>query len=93
MSDLELIDAVAQKTGESVREISRRGFFLVPAESTADDPECVFDLIDLPDIGGIDWESLGFNSREPFSIRDLKTRRKSKPVFSTRTMRQLASVS
>jgi hypothetical protein len=93
MSDLELIDAVAQKTGESVREISRRGFFLVPPVPTADDPECVFDLIDLPDIGGIDWEALGFNSREPFSLRDLKTRRKSRPGISTRTMRRLTSVS
>jgi len=28
MSDLELIDAVAKKTGESLREIRRRGFIL-----------------------------------------------------------------
>ncbi len=49
MSDLELIDAVAKKTGESLREIGRRGFILTgPEDAGADlDPECMLDLVDL----------------------------------------------
>ena len=48
MSDLELIDAVAKKTGESLREIGRRGFILTgPEDAGADlDPECMLDLVD-----------------------------------------------
>ena len=48
MSDLELIDAVAKKTGESLREIRRRGFILTgPEDAGSDlDPECMLDLVD-----------------------------------------------
>ncbi|MCX7404960.1 MAG: hypothetical protein NT089_04460 [Planctomycetia bacterium] len=48
MSDLELIDAVAKKTGESLREIGRRGFILTgPEDAGADlDTECMLDLVD-----------------------------------------------
>ena len=48
MSDLELIDAVAKKTGEDSHEIRRRGFILTgPEDAGADlDPECMLDLVD-----------------------------------------------
>ncbi len=48
MSDLELIDAVAKKTGEDSHEIRRRGFILTgPEYAGADlDPECMLDLVD-----------------------------------------------
>ena len=78
MSDLELINAVAQKTGEDSHEIRRRGFMLTgPEESGSDlDPECMLDLIDLPETGAVDWDSLGFGCREPFYTSTLKARRK-----------------
>ena len=80
MSDLELIDAVAKKTGESLREIRRRGFILTgPEESGSDlDPECMFDLIDLPETGTVDWDAIGFGCREPFFTSTLKARKKPK---------------
>jgi hypothetical protein len=80
MSDLELIDAVAQKTGEDAREIRRRGFMLTnPEESGSDiDPECMLDLIDLPESGTGDWDALGFGCREPFFTSTLKARKKPK---------------
>jgi hypothetical protein len=78
MSDIDLIDAVAQKTGEDCREIRRRGFMLTgPEESGSDlDPECMLDLIDLPETGTVDWDALGFRCREPFYTSTLKARRK-----------------
>ena len=78
MSDLELIDAVAQKTGEESHEIGRRGFMLAgPDDSGPDhDPECLFDLVDLPETGTVDWDALGFGCREPFFTSTLKARRK-----------------
>ena len=78
MSDLELIDAVAQKTGEDSHEIRRRGFMLTgPEESGSDlDPECMLDLIDLPEAGTVDWDALGFGCREPFYKSTLKARMK-----------------
>jgi hypothetical protein len=81
MSDIDLIDAVASKTGEDVREIRRRGFMLTnPEASGADlDPECMLDLIDLPETGTVDWDALGFGCREPFYTSTLKARRKAKP--------------
>ena len=87
MSDYELIDAVAKKTGESVREIRRRGFMLTgPEESGADlDPECMLDLVDLPETGTVDWDSLGFRCREPFFTSTLKARQKSRANASTKT--------
>jgi hypothetical protein len=77
MSYLELIDAVAQKTGEDSQEIRRRGFMLAePHESGSDlDPECMLDLIDLPETGTVDWDALGFGCREPFFM---KARKKTK---------------
>ena len=80
MSDIDLIDAVAQKTGEDSHEIRRRGFMLTgPEESGSDlDPECMLDLIDLPETGVVDWDSLGFGCREPFYTSTLKARRKPK---------------
>ena len=68
MSYLELIDAVARKTGEDVQEIARRGFTLTgPEDSGADlEPECMLDLIDLPETGTVDWDALGYGCREPF---------------------------
>jgi hypothetical protein len=78
MSDIELIDAVAHVTGEDAHEIRRRGFMLTgPEESGSDlDPECMLDLIDLPETGTVDWDSLGFGCREPFYTSTLKARRK-----------------
>jgi hypothetical protein len=80
MSDLELIDAVAQKTGEDSHEIRRRGFMLTgPDDAGSDlDPECLLDvmLVDLPETGTVDWDTLGFGCREPFYTSTLKARRK-----------------
>ncbi len=71
MSDLELIDAVAKKTGEDSHEIRRRGFMLTgPEDAGADlDPECMLDLVDLPETGVVDWDALGFGCREPFYLQ------------------------
>jgi hypothetical protein len=81
MSDLELIDAVAHVTGEDSHEIRRRGFMLAgPDDGSPDhDPECLFDLIDLPEAGTVDWDALGFGCREPFYKSTLKARLKKKP--------------
>ena len=86
MSDLELIDAVALKTGEDAREIRRRGFLLTgPEDSGADlDPECMLDLVDLPESGTVDWDALGFGCREPFFTSTLKARKKSRTKTSVR---------
>jgi len=80
MSDLELIDAVAHVTGEDAHEIRRRGFILTgPEDAGADlDPECMLDLVDLPETGTVDWDALGFGCREPFSPSTLKARKKAK---------------
>jgi len=53
MSDLDLFDAVAIKTGEDTSEIRQRGFLLgAPADAGLDhDSDCLFDLIDLPEVG------------------------------------------
>ena len=86
MSDLELIDAVAHVTGEDAREIRRRGFVLTgPADSGADlDPECMLDLVDLPETGTVDWDTLGFGCREPFFTSTLKARKKSRTKASVK---------
>jgi len=80
MSDLELIDAVAKKTGEDAHEIRRRGFVLTGPDDAGPEPECLLDvmLVDLPETGMVDWDSLGFGCREPFFTSTLKARRKSK---------------
>jgi len=86
MSDLELIDAVAKKTGESLREIRRRGFMLTgPEDSGSDlDPECMLDLVDLPETGTVDWDALGFGCREPFFTSTLKAKKKSRAKSSVK---------
>jgi hypothetical protein len=86
MSDLELIDAVAQKTGEDSREIRRRGFVLTGPEDSGSnpEPECLLDvmLVDLPETGTVDWDALGFGCREPFFTSTLKARKKSRSKTS-----------
>jgi hypothetical protein len=76
MSDLELIDAVAQKTGGDSHEIRRRGLRLARPDCTGSDhdPECLFDLVDLPEAGMVDWDALGFGCREPFNKSTLTAR-------------------
>ena len=78
MSDSDLFDAVAYVTGEDSHEIRRRGFMLAgPEDSGPDlDPKCLFDLIDLPEAGTVDWDALGFGCREPFYKSTLKARLK-----------------
>jgi hypothetical protein len=78
MSDLELIDAVAHVTGEDAREIRRRGFVLTGPEDAGPEPECMLDLVDLPETGTVDWDALGFGCREPFFTSTLKARKKAK---------------
>ena len=86
MSDLELIDAVANITGESLREIGRRGFILTgPEDAGADlDPEWMLDLVDLPETGTVDWDALGFRCREPFFTSTLQARKKSRAKASVK---------
>ena len=80
MSDRDLIDAVAKKTGEDSHEIRRRGFMLASPKGPGPDldPECLLDvlLVDLPESGTVDWDALGFGCREPFFTSSLKARRK-----------------
>jgi len=80
MSDHDLIDAVAQKTGEDSHEIRRRGFVLAGPEDSGLKPECLLDvmLVDLPETGMVDWDALGFGCREPFFTSTLKARKKTK---------------
>ncbi len=86
MSDFDLFDAVAQKTGEDSQEIRRRGFMLEDSHDSGagldHDPDCLFDLIDLPETGTVDWDALGFGCREPFYTRTLKARRKKSTASS-----------
>ena len=93
MSDLELIDAVAKKTGEDSHEIRRRGFILTgPEYAGADlDPECMLDLVDLPESGTVDWDSLGFGCREPFFTSTLKARKKSRTKTSVKPSKKQAA--
>ena len=80
MSDRDLFDAVARKTGESHHEIARRGFVLTGPEDSGSnpEPECLLDvmLVDLPETGTVDWDALGFGCREPFFTSELKARRR-----------------
>ena len=80
MSDSDLIDAVAQKTGEDSHEIRRRGFTLTGPDDAGLDPECLLDvmLVDLPETDTVDWDALGFGCREPFFTSTLKARKKTK---------------
>jgi hypothetical protein len=80
MSDIDLIDAVAHVTGEDSHEIRRRGFVLTCPEDSGPEPECLLDvlLVDLPEMGTVDWDALGFGCREPFYKSTLKARLKKK---------------
>jgi hypothetical protein len=90
MSDLELIYAVAQKTGEDSHEIRRRGFVLTGPEDSGPEPECLLDvlLVDLPEMGTVDWDAVlgdgGF--RTPFYAR----RAKAKTQAATSVKKQTA---
>jgi hypothetical protein len=78
MSDSDLFDAVARKTGEDSREIRRRGFVLTGPDDSGPEPECLLDvmLVDLDELGTVDWDALGFRCREPFFTSTLKARKK-----------------
>ena len=80
MSDSDLFDAVAQKTGEDSHESRRRGFVLTGPDDTGPEPECLLDvlLVDLPETGTVDWDALGFGCREPFFTSTLKAQKKPK---------------
>ena len=88
MYDLELFDAVAHVTGEDAHEIRRRGFMLTGPEDSGSnpEPECLLDvlLVDLPESGTVDWDSLGFGCREPFFTSTLKARKKSRAKTSVK---------
>jgi hypothetical protein len=80
MSDSDLFDAVALKTGEDSHEIRRRGFMLTGPEDSRPEPECLLDvlLVDLPEMGTVDWDAVlgdgGF--RTPFCARKAKAKTK-----------------
>jgi hypothetical protein len=80
MSDRDVIDAVAQKTGEDSHEIQRRGFVLASPDDAGLESECLLDvlLVDLPEAVKVDWDALGLGCREPFFKSTLKARKKSK---------------
>ena len=96
MSDSDLIDAVALKTGEDSHEIRRRGFVLTGPEDSGSDlePECLLDvlLVDLPETGTVDWDAVlgdgGF--RSPFYTRAQQARRKAKAEAKASTTKQAA---
>ena len=95
MSDRDLFDAVARKTGESNHEIARRGLVLTGPEDSGSnpEPECLLDvmLVDLPETGTVDWDALGFGCREPFFTSELKARRrKAKANTKTSQKKQVA---
>jgi hypothetical protein len=80
MSDSDLFDAVAQKTGEDSREIRRRGFVLTGPDDSGPEPECLLDvmLVDLDELGTVDWDSLGYGCRTPFFDVSTNLRKKTK---------------
>ena len=94
MSDSDLFDAAAQKTGEDSREIRRRGFTLTGPDDTGPEPECLLDvlLVDLPETGTVDWDAVlgdgGF--RSPFYTRAQQARRKAKADMRGGTTKQAA---
>jgi hypothetical protein len=94
MSDLELIDAVALKTGEDSHEIRRRGFVLTGPDDAGLEPECLLDvlLVDLPETGTVDWEAVLGNGgfRSPFYTRKQQARRKAKAKRMAGTTKQVA---
>ena len=93
MSDSDLIDAVAQKTGEDSHEIRRRGFVLTGPDDAGPEPECLLDvmLVDLDELGTVDWDALGYGCRAPFfDDASKKTRRKPKTGEKKRLARAAA---
>ena len=53
------------------------------------DPECMLDLIDLPETGTVHWDALGFGCREPFyestlTARMKKTKKRAKTGVSVK---------
>ena len=96
MSDRDLFDAVARKTGESNHEIARRGFVLTGPEDadTGPEPECLLDvlLVDLDELGIVDWDAVlgdgGF--RSPFYTRAQQARRMAKAEVWAGTKKQMA---
>jgi hypothetical protein len=93
MSDRDLIDAVAHKTGEDSHEIRRRGFMLTGPEDSGPEPECLLDvlLVDLPEMGTVDWDAVlgdgGF--RTPFYARAQQARRNAKAEVKASTKKQV----
>jgi len=92
MSDLDLYAAVAHVTGEDAQEIRRRGFMLTGPEDSGSnpEPECMLDLIDLPEAGLVDWDALGFGCREPFYTSTPKAYRKPKTGVKKQAARAAA---
>jgi len=94
MSDSDLFDAVAQKTGEDSHEIRRRGFVLTGPDDAGPEPECLLDvmLVDLPETGTVDWDAVlgdgGF--RSPFYTRAQQARRKAKAEMRGGATKQVA---
>lgn len=83
MSDLELIDAVAQVTGEDTHEIRRRGFTLLgpSLEQLADEHDCDITLVELPLPGTVDWDSiLSDDSERPYSRPIPKAKKRPRKV-------------
>ena len=80
MSDSDLFDAVAQKTGEDSHEIRRRGFVLTGPDDSGPEPECLLDvmLVDLDELGTVDWDALGYGCRAPFFDTSKNARKKAK---------------
>ena len=92
MSDSDLIDAVALKTGEDSHEIRRRGFVLTGPDDTGPEPECLLDvlLVDLDELGTVDWDSLGYGCRAPFFDPSTKARKKAKASVKKQAARAAA---
>ena len=94
MSDRDLIDAVAQKTGEDSHEIRRRGFVLAGPDDSGLEPECLLDvmLVDLPEMGTVDWDAVlgdgGF--RTPFYARKAKAKTRAATSVKTQAARAAA---
>ncbi len=80
MSDSDLFAAVARKTGEDSHEIRRRGFVLTGPDDTGPVPECLLDvmLVDLDELGTVDWDALGYGCRAPFFDASTKARKRAK---------------
>jgi hypothetical protein len=94
MSDSDLFDAVAQKTGEDSHEIRRRGFVLTGPDDADPEPECLLDvlLVDLDELGTVDWDAVlgdgGF--RSPFYTRAQQARRNAKAEMRAGATKQVA---